>query len=102
MQYSYRTICNIQQTILKIEELKRLVGKYPQYLTDPDPIIKWPFMVPLMVTTSNNGMSASIKDLKSSIAKIRSNFRFLFALSLGVTIIMSVLLVASNNVYAQT
>jgi DNA-binding beta-propeller fold protein YncE len=39
--------------------------------------------------------------LKPSNAKIRSNRRFPFVLSLGVTIIMSVL-VASNNVNAQT
>ncbi|MGB6592822.1 MAG: hypothetical protein WBE68_15085 [Candidatus Nitrosopolaris sp.] len=38
-----------QQTILKIEELKRLVSKCPQYCTNHDGIIKW---VPLMVTTS--------------------------------------------------
>jgi hypothetical protein len=27
--------------MIKIEELKRLVKKYPQYCTDPDAIIKW-------------------------------------------------------------
>lgn len=29
-----------QQTILKIEELKRLVNKYPRYHTNPDEIVK--------------------------------------------------------------
>jgi hypothetical protein len=33
---------------------------------------------------------------------IRSHYRFLFVLSLAVTMIMSVLLVACNNVNAQT
>jgi hypothetical protein len=40
-------------------------------------------------------------DLKPS-SKIRGNYGLLFTLSLGVTIIMSVLLVAPNNVNAQT
>jgi hypothetical protein len=30
-----------QETILKIEELKRLVSKYPRYHTNPDEIVKW-------------------------------------------------------------
>ncbi|MGA9149366.1 MAG: hypothetical protein WBZ36_02215 [Candidatus Nitrosopolaris sp.] len=40
--------------------------------------------------------------MKPSISKIRSNYRFLLALLLGVTIIMSVLLVSCNNVNAKT
>jgi YVTN family beta-propeller protein len=43
-----------------------------------------------------------IKDLKSSIIEIGSNYRFLFALSLVVSIIISMLLVVCNNVNAQT
>jgi hypothetical protein len=30
-----------QDTIVKIGELKRLVNKYPQYLDNPDEIVKW-------------------------------------------------------------
>jgi hypothetical protein len=36
---SYRTGLS-QEAILKIEELKRLVNKYPQYCTNPDSIIR--------------------------------------------------------------
>jgi hypothetical protein len=30
-----------QETIVKIEELKRLVNKYPQYNRNPDGVIRW-------------------------------------------------------------
>jgi hypothetical protein len=50
---SYRSGLS-QDTIVKIGELKRRAYKYPQYLPNPDGIIRldWLYLIPLMVTTS--------------------------------------------------
>ncbi|MFZ0513230.1 MAG: hypothetical protein WAM14_16590 [Candidatus Nitrosopolaris sp.] len=52
-----------QETKLKIEELKRLVYKYPQYHRNPDEIIKW------VVLCSLNGDN---KILDEKLQQLRS------------------------------
>ncbi|MFZ0512769.1 MAG: hypothetical protein WAM14_14270 [Candidatus Nitrosopolaris sp.] len=55
------------ETKLKIEELKGLVSKYPQYHTNPDEIIKW------AIYCSINGDN---KFLDEKLAQLRSIDRF--------------------------
>ena len=55
-----------QETIVKIGELKRLVNKYPQYLDNPDEIVKW------AIYCSSNGDNKFLDDKLKQLRTIDS------------------------------
>ncbi|MFZ0512523.1 MAG: hypothetical protein WAM14_13025, partial [Candidatus Nitrosopolaris sp.] len=58
-----------QETILKIEELKRLVSKYSQYCTNPDGVIKW------AIHCSINGDSKFLDEKLAQLRMINTSIR---------------------------
>ena len=55
-----------QETRLKIEELKRLMYKYSQYLTNPNGIIKW--AIYWSIKGDNKPLDEKLEQLRRMIA----------------------------------
>ncbi|MFZ0512341.1 MAG: hypothetical protein WAM14_12100 [Candidatus Nitrosopolaris sp.] len=52
-----------QETILKIDELQRLLCKHPQYCTNPDAILKW--AVQCSINGDNRFLDEKLVQLRS-------------------------------------